>query len=68
MFLFCLYMCSITVTEYFKFKIFYVADRKFKCNFSHTVIMSSFSLKGKNAMISRTSKLLEIYDLDASEP
>jgi len=25
-------------------------------------------LKGKNAMISRTSKLLEIYDLDASEP
>jgi hypothetical protein len=48
--------------------MFYVADGKFKCNFSHTVIMSSFSLKGKNAMISRTSKLLEIYDLDASEP
>jgi hypothetical protein len=30
--------------------------------------MSSFSLKGQNAMISRTSKLLEIYDLDTSEP
>jgi hypothetical protein len=46
MFLFCLYMCLITVTEYLKFKMFSVADRKFKCNFSHTVIMSSFSLKG----------------------
>jgi hypothetical protein len=65
MFLFCLYMCLITVTEYLNF---FVADRKFKCNFSHTVIMSSFSLKGYNAMISRTAKLLEIYDLDAPEP
>ncbi len=61
-------MCSITVTEYFKLNMFSVADRKFKCNFSHTVIMSIFSLKGYNAMIFRTSKLLEIYDLDASEP
>jgi hypothetical protein len=56
------------VTEYFKLNMFSVADRKFKCNFSHTVVMSSFSLIGYNAMISRTSKLLEIYDLDASEP
>ncbi len=45
-----------------------MADRKFKCKFGHTVIMNCFSLKAKNAMISRTSKLLEIYDLDPSEP
>ncbi len=38
--------------------MFSVADRKFKCNFSHTVIISSFSLKGQNATISRTSKPL----------
>ncbi len=37
-----------------------VADRKFKCKFGHTVVMNSFSLKAKNAMISKTSKLLEI--------
>ncbi len=42
--------------------------RKFKCKFGHTVIMNCFSLKAKNALISRASKLLEIYDLDASEP
>ncbi len=45
-----------------------MADRKFKCKFGHTAIMNCFFLKAKNAMISRTSKLLEIYDLDASEP
>ncbi len=45
-----------------------MADRKFKCKFGHTVIMNYFSLKAKNTMISRTSKLPEIYDSDASEP
>ncbi len=45
-----------------------MADRKFKCKFSHTVIMNCFSLKTKNAMISRTSKCLEIFDLDGLEP
>ncbi len=30
--------------------------------------MNCFSLKAKNAMISRTSKLLEIYGLDGLEP
>ncbi len=45
-----------------------MADRKFKCNFGDTVIMHCFSLKAKNAMISRTSKLLEIYGLDSLEP
>ena len=45
-----------------------MADRKFICKFGHTVIMNCFSMKAKNAMISRTSKLLEIYDLDASKP
>ncbi len=47
MFLFCLNMCSITVTEYFKLNMFSVADRKFKCNFSHTVIMSIFPWKDR---------------------
>ncbi len=45
-----------------------MTDRKFKCKFSHTIIMNCFSWKAKNEMFSRTSKLLEIYDLDASEP
>jgi hypothetical protein len=45
-----------------------MADRKFKCKFGHTVIMNYFSLKAKNEIISRTSKLLEIYDLDGLEP
>jgi len=45
-----------------------MVDRKFKCKFGHTVIMNWFSIKAKNAMISRTSKLLEIYDLDSLEP
>ena len=59
----------VAVSLYFKFKkVFFMADRKFKCKFGHTVIMNWFSLKAKNAMISRTSKLLEIYDLHASEP
>ncbi len=49
-------------------KKFLMADRKFKCKFGHMVIMNCFSLKAKNAMISRTSKLLEIYDLDGLEP
>ncbi len=45
-----------------------MADRKFKCKFGHTVIMKCLSLKAKNAMISSTSKLLEINDLDGLEP
>jgi hypothetical protein len=45
-----------------------VADRKFKCKFGHTVFVNCFSLKAKNAMISRNSKLLEIYDLGSLEP
>ncbi len=49
-------------------KKFLMADRKFKCKFSHTVIMNCFFLKTQNAMISRTSKLLEIYGLDSLEP
>jgi hypothetical protein len=49
-------------------KKFLRADRKFKCKLGHTVIMNCFSLKAKNAMISRTSKLLEIYGLDGLEP
>ena len=48
--------------------MFPMADRKFKCKFGNTVIMNCFSLKAKNAMISRTSKLLEIYGLDSLEP
>ncbi len=45
-----------------------MADRKFKCKFSHTVIRNCFSLKTNIAMISKTSKLLEIYGLDSLEP
>ncbi len=45
-----------------------MAVRKFKCKFSHTVIRNYFSLKTNTAMISKTSKLLEIYGLDNLEP
>ncbi len=66
------YYCSLTnMLQYLyilNLKKFFMADTKLKCKFGHTVVMNCFSSKAKNAMISRTSKLLEIYDLDASEP
>jgi len=66
------YYCSLkNMLQYLyilNLKKFFMADRKFKCKFGHTVIMNYFSLKAKNTMISRTSKLPEIYDSDASEP
>ena len=36
----------VKVSLYFKLITVFMADRKLICNFSHTVIMSSFSLKG----------------------
>jgi hypothetical protein len=48
--------------------MFCVSDRKFDCTLSHTVMMHCFSLNAQKAMISRTLKLFEIYDLDALEP
>jgi hypothetical protein len=48
--------------------MFCVSDRKFDCTLSYTVMMHWFSLNAQKAMISRTLKLFEIYDLDALEP
>ncbi len=55
----------VAVSLYFKFKKSFLWPTE---NSNVHLVMNCFSLKAKNAMISRNSKLLEIYDSDASEP